>query len=52
MAKLISVAHTIFSAQQIDQVVTIYADRLQGDWTRLPALRSLALLASTENGVV
>lgn len=33
-------------------MVTIYADRLQGDWTRLPALRSLAVLATTENGNV
>ena len=52
MAKLISVAHSIFSANQIYEVVTIYADRLQGDWTRLPALRSLTLLATTENGTV
>lgn len=52
MAKLITVAHTVLTPQQIDEVVKIYADRLQGDWTRLPALRSLALLASTENGVV
>jgi hypothetical protein len=52
MAKLISVAHTILTQPQIDEVIKIYSDRLSGDWTRVSALRALALIATTENGVV
>jgi hypothetical protein len=52
MSKVISVSHKSLKQPQIDNVIKIYGERLNGELTRDSALKGLTVIAKTNNGVV
>mmetsp|Transcript_14247 Transcript_14247/g.24234 ORF Transcript_14247/g.24234 Transcript_14247/m.24234 type:complete len:213 (-) Transcript_14247:1458-2096(-) len=52
MAQIVSTAHQCFSQAEVDQIVSIFGDRLINELTREASLKGLIMLAQNEHQVI
>jgi|DEB0MinimDraft_12_1074336.scaffolds.fasta_scaffold07932_2 hypothetical protein len=52
MAQLIIIAHNALQKNQIDQIISIYGERLNNELTREATLKALTLMAKNQPGVI
>ena len=51
MAKIISTAHSVLTQQQINEVFTLFGDRLGAELIRESALRAMNMVASNKTKI-
>mmetsp|Transcript_38943 Transcript_38943/g.59199 ORF Transcript_38943/g.59199 Transcript_38943/m.59199 type:complete len:99 (+) Transcript_38943:1910-2206(+) len=52
MAQLLTVAYKIFKQPQIDDIVSVFGERLTNELTRDATLKGLVMISNTESGTI